>query len=860
MKNLHFKQKLIGLFLLTAVLSGNFSVFAQTRMKATNNQTCNSGYSGTVNYTKTVTVNSTGNHGSYSNMKRVYTANIVIRDEGKPQGTATASADGINGSFNFYGRSEASETETLNQLHATEKDEYCNITMKGRGAAQRQRCETKTNDQRQASGTGEQVNVFVGLRGRTMVLGIGNLPKLTGEVSRNSSSSCTGTCTPQKPVSSSSSVEVLNGGERTARTDEGVVQFNPASFNRLSGSWTRTNGNTVETFQWNLSRCAPPLEILGIRFEHRKVPNPTQWFGIDPLNGTIDGNIVKIKAKVVNNGGDTAYANVKFSETKSGENLPDGTISVALKPGESRDVEYDWDTNGYAWDENRKNLSEREIKAEIEGNSKTEKIKILPKPVIMVHGLWSNAAAWAEYPTYLREAHSFAWEGYAVGADPYVAKMDTGDHPGNYKPTNTIFQNAQELGKQIKFVREQKNAWHVDVVAHSMGGLISRQYINAFMAPVFDGKPEISHLVMLGTPNMGSPCADLVGNIFEFFEQMDMNAMRELRPSVVADFNRRTTNRKGVKFSILIGYAIPQTCQTEVRGDGVVPVMSARFNIVDRDYAFRDHLSLTDDMNFKRFVLPRLAIGPKKARTESAIVWFDNTYNETFAFGESGNLFQKTSFERETVNDSENFTNREKVVLPPKQTKEIEISANANGILIVAPTSVVATLTDANGAILGKSEGGTEAMKNLFRTINIDKKPSGAMKLKLENFANEEVTIFVAGFGASAANSSFTIEAGKPNAAGTIPLTAKIVENNAPVLNAKITAKIVGQEKEIRFFDDGKHLDGAANDGIYGASIEKLAKGEYFVEAEAEANNQTRAAVTMITVGGASTTVKGKGK
>ncbi len=92
--------------------------------------------------------------------------------------------------------------------------------------------------------------------------------------------------------------------------------------------------------------------------------------------------------------------------------------------------------------------------------------------------------------------------------------MNTGDHPENYKPTNTIFQNTQELGKQIKFVREQKNAWHVDVVAHSMGGLISRQYINAFMAPVFDNKPEITHLVMLGTPNMGSPCADLVGGVF----------------------------------------------------------------------------------------------------------------------------------------------------------------------------------------------------------------------------------------------------------------------------------------------------------------------------------------------------------
>jgi triacylglycerol esterase/lipase EstA (alpha/beta hydrolase family) len=91
------------------------------------------------------------------------------------------------------------------------------------------------------------------------------------------------------------------------------------------------------------------------------------------------------------------------------------------------------------------------------------------------------------------------------------------------------------------------NAWHVDIVAHSMGGLISRFYIHSFMQPVFDGKPEVAHLVMLGTPNMGSPCADLMGGVFDFFEQ-PVEAMRQLRPSVVAEFNRQITNRKNVNF------------------------------------------------------------------------------------------------------------------------------------------------------------------------------------------------------------------------------------------------------------------------------------------------------------------------
>ena len=47
----------------------------------------------------------------------------------------------------------------------------------------------------------------------------------------------------------------------------------------------------------------------------------------------------------------------------------------------------------------------------------------------MVHGLWSSAEAWGEYPGYLREAHSFAWRGHAVGADPRNGRMNTGPDP-----------------------------------------------------------------------------------------------------------------------------------------------------------------------------------------------------------------------------------------------------------------------------------------------------------------------------------------------------------------------------------------------------------------------------------------------
>lgn len=275
--------------------------------------------------------------------------------------------------------------------------------------------------------------------------------------------------------------------------------------------------------------------------------------------------------------------------------------------------------------------------------------------------------------------------------------------------------------------------------------------------------------------------------------------------------------------------------------------------------------------------MPRIAIGPKKARTEQTTAQIEGNLNDNFANNADetyqkrddygfNSYFQKVSYKRaETKPDEkdvsqENVTTRQKVELKANESKEIEIpvrDGSAAGIVLVATPSVSATLKDSNGAIVGESKGGMEAMKEMFRTIAVNKKvTNGVWKLKLENIGNQPTTVFVAGLTNNGANSSFTVEAGKANTVGAVPLIAKLTENNAPVLNAKITAKLVGQTAEIEFFDDGKHGDGAANDGVYGASVEKLGKGEYFAEAVAEANNQTKTAVALIKIGNASTPAK----
>ncbi len=89
----------------------------------------------------------------------------------------------------------------------------------------------------------------------------------------------------------------------------------------------------------------------------------------------------------------------------------------------------------------------------------------------------------------------------------------------------------------------------------------------------------------------------------------------------------------------------------------------------------------------------------------------------------------------------------------------------------------------------------------------------------------------------------------RTTAARPHPHNQRAISHALRGLNAKITANIVGQTNKIEFFDDGKHDDQLANDGIYGATTEKLSAGNFYVEAKALVNNQTLTTIAQINQG-----------
>lgn len=687
-----------------------------------------------------------------------------------------------------------------------------------------------------------------------------------------------------KPETRFDKYEAIVSGEGKKIEDQKIDHMSP---DVLSGSKTWTEGSLPSStytikVTWSFKRCPAPVEVIDIRFDDHVYPDYKTWK--ETREGTVDGNIVRIRATVTNFSAETKFPTIKFNETVENWVLPDGEKSIRLEPGESRELELEWDTAGYAWQGKGYDAeSERRIKVEaIDGtrtSQKTRAIHVKPRPVVLVHGLWSNAAAWNDYGKFFEQGHGITWRSFAVGADPSVAKMNTGETFGNTAQTYPLNRNVYELEKQIKYVHKTLNAWHVDIVAHSMGGLIARQYISQLM-PLhpLTRRPFVTRLIMLGTPNAGSPCAKLMYTALAASGNK-IWALWELIPDVVEKFNDTYHQRRGVRFSALVGWRVPYTCQSPSQGDGVVTVGSARFKIMDWRYSDSMlHTDLTSRADFGSFVFPRLSIGPRGNHDPELIVAGNENDDRRDPYTDSvqpaadrygfNSMFRKASYQKaqnvRNIEDDEPVMGdvnieglrlAKQVRLASNQTTEIEIpmtNGSRASVVLMASPNVSATLIDSAGKIVGKSQAGTPDSKQMFRTIAVEKAiTSGTWKLKLESKETTETSVLLAAF--SDPNPlSFSITTGKPTPTKKVSLQAKLTNNNEPVSGAVVKAKIesaTGQSVEIVLLDDGSHDDGAPGDGIYGATTEKLGDGDYLVEAKAETNGQIRLAAAAFTVG-----------
>lgn len=232
-------------------------------------------------------------------------------------------------------------------------------------------------------------------------------------------------------------------------------------------------------------------------------------------------------------------------------------------------------------------------------------VQVTPRPVVLVHGLLSSAETWAEYTGPDGLLAGLGLSGFAVGDGRAEGLMNTGSVEAPFAPTNTIDSNAEELARYIAGVRAWTGAEMVDLVVHSMGGLIARHYIARIMQ-----ERDVAQLIMLGTPNAGSNCS-VLGSALGLMQPASL----ELRGSFVASvFNPQTTERRGIRFFTLAGTpvqrAILSPC-TSAPHDLVVSLGSALDVTDDWLAAPIYHTDMTgSDSLFADVVAPLLRRGP----------------------------------------------------------------------------------------------------------------------------------------------------------------------------------------------------------------------------------------------------------
>lgn len=606
----------------------------------------------------------------------------------------------------------------------------------------------------QVSGPARSFNLYVDEMSGSYGFSL-QFPDAQGVYKREEHVRRTGHCQPKnnEPFDRSTNEPTKIEGERLSISGEKVDPNNPDTIvgSKIWGGGTGEVKGFIYEVSWRFSRCPGKLMITDLKFEHPKYPDPDDWKEISEVTGTIDGNRIKVTATVLNMAMDTKFADLKVSETYKGdkyngsrpdEPLPEGEVSLRLEAGEERKVGVVWDSEGQSWfDDGRPHLMHR-IKAELEenGQKKDEKekpVNIAPKPLVLVNGVWENHEIWEPlYQNLLTMNHSYRWKAFPVGSGNKFP-LGSGNAFLSGSPAVSIYENADRLAKYVKYVQDDMNAWHVDMVAHTTGGLVARLYLHKLMPSVADARPLVKHLVMLGTPNGGIKCADVFAGKLNTFKET-LQPVKEFTNDEMLRFNQYVVNTGGTKISALAGNPVPVICGGFDWNDGFVTVKSAHFGVSDVGQANDLTYQLVDAKNFGQFVKPHLVTGPKgmyPIPVKNDPTDIDRWKVNSIVKSEWG--FRNVAY----MPESEQPFAKE-LRLAPKASVELEVPVDTApnfGITFMAPQSVSATLINAQGVVVSRSGPDSPLAGSMFRTLfTKNAVTSGVWKLRIENSSDQE--------------------------------------------------------------------------------------------------------------------------
>lgn len=135
-------------------------------------------------------------------------------------------------------------------------------------------------------------------------------------------------------------------------------------------------------------------------------------------------------------------------------------------------------------------------------------------PVLLIHGYMADASVWNKWVDLLKED--------GIVAYPITFKQSD-DKCGS------AAQHAKELSEIIRQIKDETGQNKVNIVGHSKGGLDARVYLA-------NNTKDVANLVMIGTPNAGSPIAQS--------SEVCTPAVYDLRPGAPATEVKMNPNTK----------------------------------------------------------------------------------------------------------------------------------------------------------------------------------------------------------------------------------------------------------------------------------------------------------------------------
>lgn len=126
-------------------------------------------------------------------------------------------------------------------------------------------------------------------------------------------------------------------------------------------------------------------------------------------------------------------------------------------------------------------------------------VKCFRPPIAMIHGLWSDMSAFSKMKEELISSGNY--QDYQI-------------HPYNYQSTNdaSFSSNSDVLPNAIKqcfsaLLEEDISCGKVDIVCHSMGGILTRNYLKY---PLYSVNNDIRRVITCNTPHAGSQMANFL--------------------------------------------------------------------------------------------------------------------------------------------------------------------------------------------------------------------------------------------------------------------------------------------------------------------------------------------------------------